>query len=273
MDSRSPDRIAFHYEIEKELAAKLKLSTRAERTTMYVAIYNELFHRVADHPQWQQKRDEAQSQAQALRQLRFIKRFLTPAAVFMEVGAGDCALALRVAKEVSTAFAIDVSKNIVAGAIPANLHTLISDGIDVPLPPGSVDVAYSNQLMEHLHPADAREQLSNIKKVLAPGGIYICVTPNRLSGPHDISRHYDDTATGLHLKEYTITELAALFDEIGFVKTRILLSWHSFVFPLLLAPAFFIRLEAALASLPQGLRRIPSIPLGAAKMVTYKAAG
>ena len=62
--------------------------------------------------------------------------------------------------------------------------------------------------MEHLHPDDALEQLQNIYSALVPGGIYLCITPNRLSGPQDVSRDFDMVATGFHLKEYTISELS-----------------------------------------------------------------
>ncbi|MGH8576361.1 MAG: class I SAM-dependent methyltransferase, partial [Gammaproteobacteria bacterium] len=52
--------------------------------------------------------------------------------------------------------------------------------------------------------------------VLRQNGIYLCVTPNRLNGPHDISKYFDDEATGLHIKEYTNAELQALFLAAGF---------------------------------------------------------
>jgi len=74
--------------------------------------------------------------------------------------------------------------------------------------------------MEHLHPDDAHEQLHNILDVLKPGGVYICITPNRITGPHDISRGFDEEATGFHLKEYTTSELTALFRQVGFSKIR-----------------------------------------------------
>jgi predicted SAM-dependent methyltransferase len=96
---------------------------------------------------------------------------------------------------------------------------VLSDGVSVPVPPGSVNVAYSYQLMEHLHPEDAFEQLENIYAALAPGGLYICITPNRLSGPHDISYYFDNEATGFHLKEYTTWELSRLFKRAGFSQT------------------------------------------------------
>jgi hypothetical protein len=49
-----------------------------------------------------------------------------------------------------------------------------------------------------------------------PGGRYVCVTPNRLNGPHDISKYFDRVPAGFHLKEYTVTELARLMRATGF---------------------------------------------------------
>jgi SAM-dependent methyltransferase len=86
------------------------------------------------------------------------------------------------------------------------------------MPVETVDLAYSNQLMEHLHPDDAWEQLRGICDTLKPGGKYVCITPNRLSGPWDISMYYDEAATGFHLKEYTVKELVAIFARAGFKK-------------------------------------------------------
>jgi predicted SAM-dependent methyltransferase len=88
--------------------------------------------------------------------------------------------------------------------------------VSIPVEAGSVNVIYSDQLMEHLHPEDAIEQLQNIYNALAPGGVYICHTPNQLSGSHDVSGCYDEIATGFHLHEYLVTELYALFKKIGF---------------------------------------------------------
>jgi hypothetical protein len=87
-----------------------------------------------------------------------------------------------------------------------------------------VALIYSHQLMEHLHPADAADQLGHIVERLAPGGAYVCVTPNRLSGPHDISRHFDETARGFHLREYSASELLDLFQGAGFARVAIVAS-------------------------------------------------
>ena len=105
---------------------------------------------------------------------------------------------------------------------PDNFQLAISDGCTIPVPDGSVDVAYSDQLMEHLHADDAVEQLGNIYRALAAGGVYVCLTPNRLTGPHDVSRYFDEVATGFHLREYTVGELTTLCRAVGFRKFKIL---------------------------------------------------
>ncbi len=148
---------------------------------------------------------------------RLIKRFLPKIESFLELGSGDCALSLRMTKYVKQVYAVDVSKQIIKDiCMPANFQLFISDGSTIPIPDNSIDLAYSNQLMEHLHPDDASNQLKNIYSVLNAKGKYICITPNRFSGPHDISRYFDNLATGFHLKEYTLGELSNLFRDVGF---------------------------------------------------------
>jgi SAM-dependent methyltransferase len=118
-------------------------------------------------------------------------------------------------------YAVDVTEEVMRGVPrPANVEIRLTAGSAVPAPDGGVDVAFSNQLMEHLHPEDALEQLHEVARCLAPGGVYLCITPNRLSGPHDISRYFDERATGLHLREYSAGELRALFLEAGFRAVR-----------------------------------------------------
>jgi SAM-dependent methyltransferase len=139
------------------------------------------------------------------------------------------------------------------------------------VPGGSVDVAYSNQLMEHLHPDDALEQLHNIYKALVPGGIYMCVTPNRLNGPHDISKHFDRVAMGFHLKEYTVTELCHLFQTAGFSKVRILVSLKIIRVLLPVLPAKI--LEKLLNFLPYSFRKSLASSWPVAKLLGIRLVG
>ncbi len=253
-DQRTSEQLKEHYIIEKELAERLRSASRDERRHLYTVVYDELFRRVPHHPQLTQKADP-QSQAQAVSaQLALLRQFLKPESTFLEVGPGDCRLAFEVARLVRTVYAVDVSEEITKNHDkPDNVELIISDGCSVPVPANSVDVAYSNQLMEHLHPDDALEQVQNIQKALKPGGIYLCITPNRLSGPHDVSRHFDQIATGFHLREYTTTELAHIFRAAEFSKVRALLRIRGLVFT---CPLFALRMvEGVLARLPYRARK------------------
>ena len=220
-DVRTAERIRVHYEVERELADRLRNSSRSDRRDLYSLVYDELFERVPDHPQLTRKVSAEDTRVQLELQMRFLRHFLRPGITFLEIGAGDCSLSVEIARTARRVYALDVSESISALAEhPANLERVISDGVSIPVPAGSVDFAYSNQLMEHLHPDDAFEQLRNILQALAPGGRYICITPNRLNGPHDVSSHFDREATGFHIKEYTVTELTHLFRAAGFAKAR-----------------------------------------------------
>jgi ubiquinone/menaquinone biosynthesis C-methylase UbiE len=222
-DSRSFERLREHYLIEKELADRLRNSTRTQRRQAYQTVYDELFRRVPDHPQLTLKRDAFSRHQEVSQRMRLLKHYLHPDATYLEIGAGDCALAIEVAKHVRKVYAVDVSEEIGKGvALPGNVELIISDGCSIPVTENSINLAYSDQLMEHLHPDDAMDQLQNIYKALAPGGVYICITPNRLSGPHDVSQYFDQVATGFHLKEYTFAELAGIFRVVGFRKFQAL---------------------------------------------------
>jgi SAM-dependent methyltransferase len=221
---------------------------------MYGELYDELFRRVPDHPQVTRK-GSAQEQSIAVEErLELLSRFLKPDTVFLEIGAGDGALCARVAEQVRTCYALDVSNEIFSKSNPPRVHFILSDGRSIGVPKASVTVAYSYQVMEHIHPDDASEQLGNIFEALAPGGMYLCVTPSRLNGPHDVSRYFDSIASGFHLREYTVTELRKLFVSAGF---RAVHPYVGFRHRYVRLPSFVsIALEAFLAALPDAARRV-----------------
>jgi glycosyltransferase involved in cell wall biosynthesis/SAM-dependent methyltransferase len=213
-----PDaRLLIHYRVERELAARLRDAPAEERRHLYPAVYDELFRRVPWHPQIERRPEEMARRVKA--QMALLGRFLTPDTEFLELGAGDCALSRAAAGRCRAAHAVDVSAVITAGEPPPPNFTLhLTDGIATGIADGSVQVAYSNQLIEHLHPDDAVAQLGAIRRALAPGGRYVCVTPNRLNGPHDVSAAFDRVAKGLHLREYSRRDLDAMFRHAGFVR-------------------------------------------------------
>lgn len=252
---RDPKEIREHYEIERELAGRLRNAPPAERHRLYAAIYEELFDRVPHHPQIARKASPEETARSVGRQMAFLRRFLSREATFLELGAGSCALSLEVARYVKTVYALDVSAAITSRrSIPDNVRLIISDGCSIPVPEGSVDIAFSYQLMEHLHPDDALEQLGNVYRALAPGGFYICITPNRLNGPHDISKHFDIVSTGFHLREYSIKELTGLFAKVGFSRIKPMIGGRGAYSTFPLVP--LVLLEKLLDRLPYRARFI-----------------
>jgi SAM-dependent methyltransferase len=248
---RDEAQLREHYQIERELADRLRCAGREERRRLYALLYDELYRRVPHHPMNRPQHGRALG---VERDAAFLRRFLRPSSVFMEIGAGDCALSCLLAADVRRVVAIDVSGEIMRLAPPAaNVERVLSDGTSIPVPPGSVDVAFSDQLMEHLHPDDAAEQLRNIYRSLAPGGTYVCITPNRLYGPRDISGYFDDVATGFHLREYAAAELRALFRSTGFSRLRFYAGARGWFVPM--PSPVLLAAEAALGALRPGARR------------------
>ncbi|MBW4535437.1 MAG: class I SAM-dependent methyltransferase [Pleurocapsa minor HA4230-MV1] len=221
-DHGTPEQIVEHYQLEKKLADKLRNSSREERAELYTEVYDELFTNIPYHSQLTRKADDKSRQISVYKKLQLLKHYLKPDSTFLEVGPGDCSLSLAVCQQVKQVYAVDVSSEVTENNHhPENFKLIISDGVSIPVATNSVTIAYSDQLMEHLHPDDAFLQLQNIYQSLAESGIYICITPNRLSGPHDVSKYFDETATCFHLKEYTVTELINLFSQVGFINIKV----------------------------------------------------
>jgi ubiquinone/menaquinone biosynthesis C-methylase UbiE len=158
------------------------------------------------------------------RQADLLHKLAHPGCDFIEIGAGDARLAIEMASHCRTVTAVDVTDSLFKReSAPGNVHFLLSAGTNIDLPSSSVDFVYSNQLMVHLHPDDAEDQLREIVRVLRPGGKYFCITPNVTSGPHDVSKYFDHAATGFHLQEYSFSTLSTALRSAGFRKTTPLL--------------------------------------------------
>lgn len=261
------------YDIEKELANRLRNSSKEERRVLYSAVYDELNRRAPWHRRatLAQRVTSAALKRAAASQMRLLQSFVKPEDVVLEIGPGDFELAMEVAKRVKKVYVVDVTSERVKKIIlPKNVEFRLSDGSSLPVPMQSINIVYSNQVMEHLHPDDASDQLQNIVGVLVPRGKYICITPNRIAGPHDISKYFDEVATGLHLKEYTVTEVADMLRRTGFSKVKTFLSYKGYIVSPLLPVTPFAWIEWILEKLPRALRKRVAILLVAVKIVAIK---
>ncbi|MFO1056663.1 MAG: class I SAM-dependent methyltransferase [Dongiaceae bacterium] len=218
-ERRGDDRLVAHYRLERTLAGRLLQATDSDRGQLYVECYAELFEALPDHPQ----RDR--TAADRRRRVRDLLVELTPYlradATVLEIGCGDALLSSALAARVARVYAVDVTDALIdRPALPGNVAVLLSRGTDLALPADSVDLAISDQLLEHLHPEDVRAHLAQVRRALRPGGRYCCITPNRAVGPHDISCYFDAVAAGFHLREYDSRSIAACFAEAGFRRVE-----------------------------------------------------
>lgn len=261
------DRVHEQCVFETRMAARLRMAARSERPRLYGQVYDEYAEQFPESLPV----DSVDAERIARYETAFLRRFLTPSTVMIEVGPGRCHLAFALAPLVGKIYGVDVAP-VGAGTPndPPNFALRPTDGVHMPFGDASVDLVISNQLMEHLHPDDAIAQLREIHRVLRKGGSYICVTPSRVNGPHDCSAYFDDLpcpiragdyqATGLHLKEYTTAELVALFRDVGFSRVQTWIGARGrYVAP---PPWMITTIEAALRLIPPEKRKRSSL-LGA----------
>jgi ubiquinone/menaquinone biosynthesis C-methylase UbiE len=216
-DPRTPERLRHHFEVERELAARLRQSTREDRSTLFGSLYQELFDRVPDHPRLVRRETPEESHRSVKARMAILRDHLGPDSVLLEFAPGDCRLAYEACQHVRKVIGVDISdQSGESASVPANFELVVYDGYKLEIPDASVDVAFSYQFLEHLHPDDVRPHLAMAHRVLKPGGAYIFDTPHAFSGPHDISRYFSRTPVGFHFKEWTYREMMAELKAAGF---------------------------------------------------------
>jgi len=220
--SYTPAQLKKHYELEVSLADRIRCSSKEERGSLYTEVYDRLFQEIPYHPQLQRKTNPEERLAAVRRTAAQLRRYLDKDDIFLEIGPGDCLLSFEMAKYAKKVYAVDVSEEITKNRnIPDNFELILSDGSSIDVPENSVKLAYSNQLLEHLHPDDAKYQLHQIYRALSPGGVYYFVTPHKFNGPTDVSRFFDEEARGLHIKEYSLSGVYDLLGAAGFEKVTL----------------------------------------------------
>jgi hypothetical protein len=136
---------------------------------------------------------------------------------------------------------------------PDNFELVVYDGFSLPPELNAVDLVFSDQLVEHLHPDDAVWHFGMILDALAPGGAYVLRTPHRATGPHDISGFFTSgEPEGFHLKEWTFGELRSVLTRAGY--RRVCGYWSARGRSVKLPMGFLAAVEALLSALPRPAR-------------------
>jgi hypothetical protein len=80
----------------------------------------------------------------------------------------------------------------------------------------SIDIFYWNDVIEHILEDEIELYIKLLSKKMKINGIIINITPNRLTGPHDITARFEPPGTiakGTHFHEYTFREILELFSK------------------------------------------------------------
>lgn len=167
-----------------------------------------------------------------------------PGATVLDVGCGNGALLVQLARRGSQAVGVEVNRvalQLARVRAPSAALVAIGPDDDLPFAPATFDAVVSQHLFEHLtHPI---AHLEAWRRLLKPGGRVAIVTPNaRFPDP----LHFADPS---HQRIWSAQELVEVMNTCGFADIR---AWT--VFPYLgrtwIGRATSVRLGALLGRLP-----------------------
>jgi ubiquinone/menaquinone biosynthesis C-methylase UbiE len=216
---RSPQ---AQFEFEKRLRMRILTSSPEERLSVTSEVYAALFERFPDHAAMLDA--AADRKRQGKRSAGMILPLTKPGQRVLEIGSGRGDVLVELAQAGLICSGIEASEHMIR--LSEHLAALsIRRGVAhcLDFPDASLDVVFSQQVLEHMHPQDVPRHFAESHRVLRPGGLLIVETPNQRTGPQDISRGFAPVAEGLHLKEWSVRELIQQFQEAGFVRPRGLL--------------------------------------------------
>lgn len=151
-------------------------------------------------------------------------RELPPARHALDLGCGDGRLtALLQADGVTAADVSGIALERAARRVPA--ARLVRNEPDAPLPfdDGAFDLALCAETIEHVR--DVQLLLSELRRVLEPGGLLALTTPahSRLTGLDVVVRGFERRFPPLspHLRFLTRRSLTGLLDDLGFEPERV----------------------------------------------------
>jgi 2-polyprenyl-6-hydroxyphenyl methylase/3-demethylubiquinone-9 3-methyltransferase len=152
------------------------------------------------------------------RRLRILQAELRPGDRALDLGCGEGTFTQAMADAGATATGVDVAEAALRRARlrhpDADFRLAPIDG-PIPLTDGELDLVWASEVIEHV--ADTERWLTEVTRVLAPGGRLLITTPDhpRLGlALHGVERYSEPFGDHLHL--YTRRSLGRTLDETGF---------------------------------------------------------
>ena len=194
-------------------------SPTESRQAVIASAYAELFSKFPDHEVFHANTEDRRRKGRL--RAGMVIPLSRPGDAVLEVGCGRGDVLLELARLGHKCFGIEPSEHMLSICADQKAATVAFGTADrLEFADGSFDLVFSQEVLEHLHPDDVPVHFSEAFRVLRPRGILAVETPNRDTGPQDVSRGFVAVAEGLHLKEWSVRELIQQFRQAGFVKIR-----------------------------------------------------
>jgi 2-polyprenyl-3-methyl-5-hydroxy-6-metoxy-1,4-benzoquinol methylase len=216
--------------LEIKYGQKLRKCTKNERNRLVEEAYNAV--RALGTDERSKNTPEGRTAGTSQRLIKALTMLCTHNDRVLEIGCGRGYSCLMIAPYIKSIVGIDASKPNIEEAKEIllknnirnfQLYHLLTDLLLENFDPQSFDKIISIDVLEHLHPEDYLTHLSDAFKMLKPRGYYIAVGPNRLTGPHDVTRIVYPYATepmGFHLNEFSYKDIVSDMRDVGFRNIR-----------------------------------------------------
>lgn len=217
--------------LEFEYAKRLRECPVQERKALYVEAYSAVSELAVER--FQSDRPEDRTAGTSKKTITLILKFIDKNDNVLEIGSGRGYTCFMLSPYVKSIVGIEVSSSGIKesqdistkmGLTNVEFKQISATDLIDHFESNHFNICTCIDVLEHLHPDDAREHLQQAFSILKPGGKYFIQMPNRLTGPHDITKtELPDAkaALGFHLNESTYREVIGLMKTIGFEKIRI----------------------------------------------------